>query len=531
MKWRVFGKLDSQSFSANTGSTYAKKEGRSMRRVIPLFCIVLIIILLSACTGQPKMGKEESLEKFNKLTEDNIDEPAIPQDSTIMNAEGDLYSLLPANIILYFYDELTNQLSPETRPLAKQIDNDLAKYIIKELIGGPETSGLSPVISPTTKVIKVEQTENILTINLSSEFFDSGDLVIARAALVNSLLGLENIKYVKLYVDSKELTENGEDNGVILGLLTRYPNSIPDIIANEAKVTENANIRKINRELYFQDNQGTFLLPEVRTITVTDKRYAEAIVNELLKGPFLTNEGFYSTLPKGTKLNKSEVIKGKNKDEDGIALYFSKEFRTQFIGDSSQEISTLGSLVYSLTTLPNTSFIKIYYENESGKYIDEPIHSIALDQGLTIKQFPDMMGKRIRVFFGDQQGMLLIPEYRAISRDKKNIAERIIAELATNPINPDSVRVIPQTIKAKDIKVKIDGETAIIDVPAVYYENTSDNASIIRDLYAIVNTLTDPINLCNVVQVQFTVEGKTVDIYKGISLKDPFVSNPALIKE
>ena len=71
-----------------------------------------------------------------------------------------------------------------------------------------------------------------------------------------------------------------------------------------------------------------------------------------------------------------------------------------------------------------------------------------------------------------------------------------------------------------------------MDVPAAYFDQMElDNKKMIRDLYAVVNTLTDPINGTGIKEVQFTVEGKIIDSYMDISLKESFVLNPALNKQ
>ena len=499
-----------------------------MRRIKCLFCIILMLTLLASCAKQPD-PQQQKIEEFNALAEKGADDTKAPEEPAEDTSDESLYALQQVKVNLYFYDEKANQLSPEIRPMTKWSDSNLTQYVIKELIGGPETSGLSPVISPDVKINNVDYAEDILSVDLSSEFLKSRDPAIARAALVNSLLDLGTFKYIKLYVDGKEVTHTGDNENVVFGLLTRYPNNVPEIKAYEAQNAEGKG--KTNRELFFQDNQGMYLLPEVRSITVTGGNYAEAIVNELIKGPVAADEGYYPTLPKGTSLHKTAVINGKD-GAHGIALYFSKEFRTQFTGGSSQEIAMLSSLVYSLTSLPDVNFVKIYYENEAGRYIDEPVHNAALDQGLTMDHFPNMVGKRIRVYFGDQQGMLLVPEYRDISKDGKDIAARILSELAGNPIHPDSVRVIPSDIAPEDIKVRVDKNLAIVDIPSSYFnEEKNDDKKTIRDLYAIVNSLADPVNLSDIRQVQFTVDGKAIERYDEISLQDPFVMNPALIKE
>ncbi len=499
-----------------------------MKRLIWMFVLLLLASTTAACSKQPKISLIEPPDKYNGPTKEfGIFEA--PEDA---EEEQNLSAVTQVNASLYFLDEKNNRLTTEIRPVIKWNEDDVIVNILNELIKGPQAVGLKSVIAPNTRINKIEQAENILTVNLSLDFLESEDILLARAALVNTLTEMERFKYIKIYVDGRELTADGKEDGYVLGLLTRYPNSLADILAAEAREVEKTDIRRVNRELYFQDMQGMYLIPEVRTISVTQNQHAQAIVEALIKGPVQVNEGLHPTLPKGTKLMNAEVLKGEQEGEDGIVLYFSKEFKTQFVGGAAQEMTTIGSLVYSLTTLPKISFVKVYYENEKGEFIDAPIHSMALNKPLTILQFSDMIGRRIKIYFGDKQGALLNPEYRAMSRSNTGIAKRILQELMTNPVNPDSVRVIPDFISDADFKiVGLEGETAIVNLPPSFFDGPNGNASKIRDLYAIVNALTDPVNTRNIRKVQFVIDGKTIEAYKDISLADPFVRNPALIRE
>lgn len=497
-----------------------------------LTTIVLLFALLAACASGPPIGQDsEKIDEFNRLGEEEPDEAA-PSDEAPEQSIVGLHAARQTGVTLYFLDETAGQLSPEIRNISgEESSEELAAYILKELVGGPETNNLSPVLSKNIQINCIHLAENILTVDLSEEFNESQDLTLARAALVNSLLEIGSIKYVKLYIDGNEATISPDDKSGTLGLLTRYPTVVAEIRALEEQNYKDGEVRKINRELFFQDNAGQYLLPEVRLITIKDGNEAEAIVNELIKGPESEAEGYYPTLPQGTILHKSEMMKGQE-ELNGIALFFSKEFRAQFSNGAVQEQSMVGSLVYSLTFLPDIHFVKIYYDNGRGHYIDDPIGNIALNQELTTEQFPDVVGKRIRVYYGNDQSMLLVPEYRAIDGNDGNAANRILAELATDPIASDSVRVIPSDISAEDIHLNVTGEMAVVDVPVAYFDEMElDNKKIIRDLYAVVNTLTDPINGTGVREVQFTVEGKIIDSYMDISLKESFVLNPALNKE
>jgi len=522
-----------------------------VRHLKVLFCMILALLLAMASCERQSSRRDKDIKKFNVLSEKEMNETKAARDSSGDTSgikdtaedngrDGSLYLQQQQlqeqkKLCLYFYDEKANQLSPEVRSISDWNENELLRSVIRELIRGPRTSGLRPVLPQNVEINKVDYTtEDILSVDLSSEFLKSADPTVARAALVNSLLDLGRFKYVKLHVDGKEITtQNGDNDVVLLGLLTQYPNSVPEMKAYEAQNTEGKDIHKTNLELFFQDDRGMYLLPEARAITVTGRNYAEAIANELIKGPVATDQGYCPTLPKGTALQKTKVVRRED-DVQGIALYFSKEFRTQFTGGSTQETAMLSSLVYSLTSLPDLNFVKIYYENEAGSYIDEPVHDISLKEGLTKEDFPNRIGRRVRIYYGDPDNMLLVPEYRAVSKSEKDIAVQILAELTSDPIHSGNVRVIPDDVRQEDIRVQVEKSLAVVNIPSSYLnkETGRDNdKETIRDLYAIVNSLTDPLNRSDITQVQFTVDGRTVKKYKDISLKDTFSMNPALIKE
>jgi spore germination protein GerM len=499
------------------------------RKIGLLITIILMGALLAACASeQPAKQDNEKITQFNKLGEedDTVDsDEASEQPITGLHATG------LNGVTLYFLDETVGQLSPETRKLGsgKTID-ELALYILKELAEGPETSGLSPVFPEDVKINRVDIADNILVVDLSAAFNESEEPALARAALVNSLLDIGAFKYIKLYIDGRVATVTPESQSAPLGLLTRYPMIFAEIKALEEQNYNNQAMRKVNWELFFQDNSGKYLLSEVRPITIAEGKAAETIVNELIKGPVAEGEGYYPTLPKGTTLQKAEIIHGKN-GNTGIAVFFSKEFRTQFSRDAVHEHSMISSLVYSLTSLPDVNFVKIYYDNGHGRYIDDPVHSIDLNKELTKEDYPDKPGRRIRVYFGNNQCML-VPEYRAISGREVDIAYRILKDLTTDPVNPDSVRVLPPHISVEDIHLEVKGELAVVDLPFNYFDEMElDNKKIIRDLYALVNSLTDPMNGTGIKEVQFTVGGRIIESYMDISLKDSFVMNPALISE
>ena len=110
----------------------------------------------------------------------------------------------------------------------------ILKKAIEQLALGPKVKGLEAVIPEGVKVEKVECYNNIVNVYLSKEFLEAKDLLIARAALVNTVLGAKpEADYVKIYVDGYELTDNGKEDGLVLGLLSKYPEGLEEIKARE----------------------------------------------------------------------------------------------------------------------------------------------------------------------------------------------------------------------------------------------------------------------------------------------------------
>ena len=70
-----------------------------------------------------------------------------------------------------------------------------------------------------------------------------------------------------------------------------------------------------------------------------------------------------------------------------------------------------------------------------------------------------------------------------------------------------------------------------MDVPADYFTGAEpDNRRFIRDIYAVVNTLTNPVNDMDIQEVQFTVDGDILDSY-GYFSQGYFCIQPCPDKE
>lgn len=530
-------------------------EGSDMRKVSWLCIVAIVLSMVTACTRR--------IEQLDEGLKSKSAEEDVSRSETVRNyANQDkiLYdqmeiidsSAVSQEVSLFFLDEENNRLVPENRNLVLISEDMLLNETVNALIKGPSLETFKAVIPANTKLLNIERDGDIVIVDLSREFLDASDLLAARVALVNTLTELEGVKYVKIYVEGQELTQDGTPDGEPLGVLSKYPNNLDEVASSEKREVQKETVKEVRRELYFGDFRCQYLLPEVRTLSVKDGAIIKSIVEELIKGPIGgAEEGLYPTMPSGTQLVKSEIQEGEQDKLDVAVLYFSKELKSPFYDNNSsrgtsadravrnnelvkKETILLSSLVYSITSLPNIGAVKIYYQDRDGNMIDSPLYSISLKNPLTRDDFPNQVGRKIKVYFSDSNVMHLVPEYRAMSRDNLQIATTIINELILGPQkNLGHIKVIPDGIEVGDIKVWMadDGETAIVDLPSKLDGNKMGSTGVLMTLYAIVNSLTDPSNTSNIQKVKFLVDGKAVDTFGNMELSQPFIRNPAIIQE
>ena len=153
---------------------------------------------------------------------------------------------------------------------------------------------------------------------------------------------------------------------------------------------------------------------------------------------------------------------------------------------------------------------------------------------MTIKEFPNKLGRKIKIYFANDNATHLVADYRAMSRENVQIANTIIDELILGPReNTGQKAVIPSEISRGDIKVWMDDNNTrvIVDLPAKLDGDKMGSTGALMTLYAMVNSLTDPANTSNIKEVQFLVDGKVVKTFGNLEFSEPFIRNPTIIEE
>lgn len=132
--------------------------------------------------------------------------------------------------------------------------------------------------------------------------------------------------------------------------------------------------------LYFADAEAMYVWPEERVVEQGDESLPELLINELIAGP--TSDDLHVTIPEETKLLGISI-------EDGVAFVdFSEEIRTKHWGGSAGELMTVGSIVNTLTELPEIEAVQLL--------VDGKVEDAIWGHGVTsepIERMEDLIGE------------------------------------------------------------------------------------------------------------------------------------------
>lgn len=111
-------------------------------------------------------------------------------------------------LTLYFSNSAGDKLIEEQREVVYTTSTSMSKLVLEQLIEGPKTEGLFPVLPADTKLLNVTSQEGVCYVNLDAGFMTSPVATIELLpiyAIVNSLSELPSISKVQIAI-------NGETN-------------------------------------------------------------------------------------------------------------------------------------------------------------------------------------------------------------------------------------------------------------------------------------------------------------------------------
>lgn len=170
-----------------------------MKKILVPIIALTILIFVAGCnffggstTGSPD-GEQQNIINGNNETKAPDSEGSPIQDSTM-------------NVMVYFGEFQTEKVVPETRTVEVKKEDSIEKVIFDELMKGPASEELDPVIPEGTELLSVKSENGICTLNLSKEFVEnhiggSAAELMTINAIVASFTELPDITKVQFLIE------------------------------------------------------------------------------------------------------------------------------------------------------------------------------------------------------------------------------------------------------------------------------------------------------------------------------------------
>ncbi len=136
------------------------------------------------------------------------------RENVVIDAQISPESKRYETVKLYFANREKTELVVEERKIEVSHNQPREKYVMQQLISGPESNELVATIPDSTKLKDITTTEDgICYVNLSADFLDQQDAgtqteLLAVNSIVYSLTGLSNIEKVQFLIEGEKIDES-----------------------------------------------------------------------------------------------------------------------------------------------------------------------------------------------------------------------------------------------------------------------------------------------------------------------------------
>ncbi len=259
--------------------------------------------------------------------------------------------------IIYYMNNNADQLVEKEMDIASDCSKeDIAMQMLTEMSSKQKQDDYN-VIKPNNIIIQQIMLDNdTMQVYFSKEYTDMNNAreVLFRSAVVHALTQIEDINYVRFYIDGAEAVY---ENGTVIGQM-----SAADFIDDASEEIDSVEWKNI--KLYYANKLGDKLIEQNEQIAYSKNVSLERLVMErLIKGP--NNKTEYATVPKDLKLLSISTSNGV------CYVNLNSVFLTEMVNVSG-EVS-LYSIVNSLCSLDGVNTVKIMINGDSEKTFRENI--------------------------------------------------------------------------------------------------------------------------------------------------------------
>lgn len=284
-------------------------------------------------------------------------------------------------------------------------------------------------------------------------------------------------------------------------------------------ITKTSGTEKVTADLYFINEDGTGIVSTPQNIRYRDDdELIRKIIDKLRKGPMTAKLG--GIMPKDTQIRNIKLT-----GDGTLTVDFSENFISE---DASKNVLSVYAVVKSLCSTAHVSSVKVLVGGDTVKDKDEkPLEFIsASDINLETEEYRSEL-REVELYFAAADGVSLVPEKRTIKiTDQQPIEQYIINELIKGPTDKKLKSVLSD--KTVLVSADLDENICYLNFKSDFLkinEGNSEREKLV--IYSIVNSLTE---LKTISRVQFYMDGKRVENFGSVKIKDYIERNTAIIK-
>ena len=490
-------------------------------RLAALACA--LALLLSGCGSRPTGEAPDAIA---------MPEPSSEPERMIL---GERLPARLTNVSLYY--PMADGAGFSTVALGVREDDgkSLVEAAVNALLS-PTAGNTARVAPADTRLLSCEYACGIATVNLSLDARNTqGEqaLMALTAAIGNTLLGIDGVQGVNVLIGGQSERFGRLPAGVQTEVVPSVTAAYAQILAEGDRLSTEGSLPVTRAAtLYFPTDEGSWLVPELREVTLQSDDFTGALLDALKDGP--ENEACaVASIPAGVELLEgASGIETLSSGERVLTLSFSANLANYLVFSGLEEWELVGSVALTVCSfLPELDAVRIRVGDELISKCALGDTTITFEDGLIRRQdFASRVGSVATLYLAAQDGTLQALR-RAVSMRSALSPRSLISELFDYAGSTGALSFpVPETVYASDILgIQVDGKIARVNLSGNFYRSCQLlKAEAERALiYCVVNTLC---GLDEISAVRFYVEGVSADSLAGaVYLKRPLMANPGII--
>lgn len=197
-------KIKKVDVKANEVHIYLNEKYLELEEVEEILCRASIVQSLTQIDGIEKVAFYIGEEPLKTKSGDIVG--FMKADSFVRDTKNALKSSQQTTLTLFFPNTKGDGLISEKVNVRYSGDTSIEKLVIEQLMGGPETSGAKPLLSPQVKVLNVSIKDGICYVNFDKQFLEQKYDVEPKVTIygiVNSLISNGKASRVQIAVEGK----------------------------------------------------------------------------------------------------------------------------------------------------------------------------------------------------------------------------------------------------------------------------------------------------------------------------------------